>query len=412
MSTNEIKVSVIIPVYNAENYLNQCLDSVISQSLKEIEIICVDDGSTDDSLKIIDAYIEKDNRVRILKQNHKYAGVARNTGMAQAKGKYLVFWDADDYFYTDALEKMYKQCEKDQADICLCGGNQFFQDIQLETPADRYLRKKELPEQVPFNIRTEPDHIVSLSTASVWNKMFRKAFIEKEQIFFKDTRNVNDVYFVVNAMCLAETVTLVNEKLICYRKNKNDGLVSSVSKGLLDAFKTWIETADSLREKGVFPERSFANLALESCVYLLNNTTDWDAFREGFTFLQDGNLEKLGIRYDVDDDYYYIGYQKEAARRLYQDTPEAYSRWIGRLMYLREEGANARLRGTRSKLKDCENKLKDSRNKIDELKTQLSETKQKLKDIRNSFSFKLGRFFTYLPRLLKKLIKGNRDVQY
>ena len=99
-----IKVSVIIPVYNVEQYLRPCLDSVLNQTLKNIEIICIDDGSTDDSLKILMEYAEKDNRITILKQKNKGAGVARNYGMSIATGEYFLFLDSDDFFSETLLQ--------------------------------------------------------------------------------------------------------------------------------------------------------------------------------------------------------------------------------------------------------------------------------------------------------------------
>ena len=98
-------VSVIIPVYNAEQYLCECLESVVNQTLREIEIICVDDGSTDDSLPVIRKLQKKDSRISVLLQEHKGAGAARNLGLAHAKGQYLAFLDADDYFDPQLLEK-------------------------------------------------------------------------------------------------------------------------------------------------------------------------------------------------------------------------------------------------------------------------------------------------------------------
>ena len=92
------KVSVIIPVYNVEQYLRECLNSVIKQTLKEIEIICVDDGSTDNSLDILKEYAEKDHRITIITQKNLHAGVARNAGLSIAKGEYLSFLDSDDFF--------------------------------------------------------------------------------------------------------------------------------------------------------------------------------------------------------------------------------------------------------------------------------------------------------------------------
>ena len=114
------KVSVIIPVYNIEEYLSQCLDTVLNQTLKEIEIICVDDGSTDNSLDILINYAKRDKRMTILKQENLHSGVARNAGISVAKGNYLSFLDSDDFFELDMLEKMYNKIFEKNSDIIIC----------------------------------------------------------------------------------------------------------------------------------------------------------------------------------------------------------------------------------------------------------------------------------------------------
>ena len=111
------KVSVIIPVYNTEQYLRECLDSVVNQTLKDIEIICVDDGSTDNSLAILREYKAKDSRIIVLTQENQFAGVARNHGMEAACGQYYAFMDADDCFLPDAIEKMFNLCEQYELDF-------------------------------------------------------------------------------------------------------------------------------------------------------------------------------------------------------------------------------------------------------------------------------------------------------
>ena len=124
------KVSVIIPVYNVQNYLRPCLDSVLKQTLKEIEIICVDDGSTDGSLEILKQYAAKDNRITVLKQKNLHAGVARNAGLAVARGEYLSFLDSDDFFELNMLEESYRLIRKKQADILFYQYKNFNQETQ------------------------------------------------------------------------------------------------------------------------------------------------------------------------------------------------------------------------------------------------------------------------------------------
>ena len=120
MENNEIKVSVVVPVYNAADYFAPAMDSIIDQTLKEIEIICVDDGSTDNSLELIKEYQKRDARIRSLTENNAGPAVARNKGMARARGEYVVFLDADDFYELTLLERLYEMSVKHDLDIAVC----------------------------------------------------------------------------------------------------------------------------------------------------------------------------------------------------------------------------------------------------------------------------------------------------
>ena len=135
-------------------FLEQCLDSILGQTLEEIEIICVDDGSADESGDILEEYRKRDSRVAVYHQKNQYAGVARNLGLRYAKGKYVIFWDSDDFFEKEALELLYKKAEEDQADICICGARKYNQETGMVYPAGEYLVKKRIPAQMPFNKKT------------------------------------------------------------------------------------------------------------------------------------------------------------------------------------------------------------------------------------------------------------------
>ena len=113
-------ISIIIPIYNVEKYLRQALDSLVNQVFTDFEVICVDDGSKDNSSNIIDEYRLKDSRFYKVSQKNSGAGIARNNGLKQAKGKYVLFLDADDYFEKDLLKVLYEQAELNNADISVC----------------------------------------------------------------------------------------------------------------------------------------------------------------------------------------------------------------------------------------------------------------------------------------------------
>lgn len=178
-------MSVIIPIYNGEKYLEQCLESILDQTLKEFEVICVDDGSTDGTTRILDKYIMMDQRIQVYHQSNQYAGVARNTGMKYAKGKYILFLDGDDFFENKMLEKMYAQIERDNADICVCDGYKYDDQNGTFVKGIEYLDAKRIPEKVPFSIKEEGEVIFNFTTMHLWNKMFRFAFIKEQGIKFK-----------------------------------------------------------------------------------------------------------------------------------------------------------------------------------------------------------------------------------
>ena len=136
-----IKVSVIIPVHNSAQYLTKCIESMLNQTLKEIEIICVDDGSTDESLAIIKNYKKLDSRIKILTQENKYAGVARNNGMEIAKGEYLFFLDSDDFSSDTLLEKVYFK-GKDNRYLCNIMKKRILTQMQTGILIERDYHKK------------------------------------------------------------------------------------------------------------------------------------------------------------------------------------------------------------------------------------------------------------------------------
>ena len=125
---NSPLVSVIIPCYNAEKYLKQCLDSVINQTLRDIEIICVDDESSDGTLDILTEYQKKDSRLKVITQKNAGAGDARNTGLRLAKGTYLSFLDSDDFFELNMLQEAYNLAELNQADFVVFNSDQYHMD--------------------------------------------------------------------------------------------------------------------------------------------------------------------------------------------------------------------------------------------------------------------------------------------
>jgi len=214
------EISIIIPVYNVEQYLAECLDSVINQTLQDIEIICVDDGSTDGSADILKEYAIKDSRIKIILQKNKGAGAARNTGMQYATGKYYAFLDSDDFFEKDMLEKAYSEAEKQQADIVVFGCDLFINSKKVFEPCNYSIQYSLLPDKKPFAGTDIKKDVFKVFVGWAWDKLFRADFIKTNNITFQEQRTTNDMLFVFSAVVKADRISVIPDILAHYRREE------------------------------------------------------------------------------------------------------------------------------------------------------------------------------------------------
>lgn len=213
-----LKVSVIIPVYNAQQYIGQCLDSLLNQTLEDIEIICVDDESTDDTINILSDYAEKDDRIKVIHQPKGGAGAARNTGMKYAGGKYLSILDSDDFYRPQMLEKAYLNAEKNNADIIVYRSDIFNHSTGKFTINNYSVNKSLLPDHMPFaGIDVEKD-IFKLFVGWSWDKLFKTEFVMKNELLFQEQRTTNDLLFVFSAIVKAERIAVIDDVLVHHRE--------------------------------------------------------------------------------------------------------------------------------------------------------------------------------------------------
>lgn len=308
---DNIKVSVIVPVYNCGNYLIECMDSIVSQRLREIEIICVNDGSTDDSLEILQYYASKDDRIRIITQDNQYAGVARNAGMQHAHGEYLMFWDGDDFFKSSALKRLYGQAQKEDADICVCGAQRYDEEAGEILHTNVYLKTKYLPEKAVFSKEDMQKYIFNFATNVPWNKMFKRSFVEKNHLRFQELKQANDTYFVMMALFLAERITTVDRKPIYYRFNNANSLTGKASDTVLCVYESYVKVYDELEKSKNFTEeirQSFANRALSGLLGAMGAQRNLNGYREIFNKIKSEGLDYFGIT-GHERDYYYVDWQ-------------------------------------------------------------------------------------------------------
>lgn len=215
------KVSIVVPVYNAEQYLDGCIKSVLVQTLEDFELILVNDGSTDRSGEICEQYKEQDSRIQVLhKENGGGAGATRNFGLATVSGEYVTFMDADDWMQPDMLDKMYLAAKKADVDVVICGYRYIFdENRQSETNYDQFLKKQEIvgkEEVKKFFVTYFPDGLVGYP----WNKLYRVETIKRNQLQFPLMRRMQDGIFNLHFFGCADSCLVLQDSLYNYRASQ------------------------------------------------------------------------------------------------------------------------------------------------------------------------------------------------
>ncbi len=200
------EVSVIIPVYNVEKYLEQCLDSVINQTLKDIEIICINDCSTDNSLEIMQAYATKDSRIKIIDfKKNKGVATARNEGIKLAKGTYIGFVDSDDWVDLDFYEKMHNAAHTNNSDL-VKGSIKLYKINSIS----------DFPEGAEYKTKTK-----FMYAQYFWSGLYKHDFIQKNNLYFDNLIYSQDRLFVFKAVHLANNFNKIDTTFYHYRKRED-----------------------------------------------------------------------------------------------------------------------------------------------------------------------------------------------
>lgn len=231
-----MKISVIIPVYNAHQYIEECIASVVRQTLKDLEILCVDDGSVDGSLAVLHRMQEADHRIRIIIQENQGSGMARNNALKRAEGEFVFFLDADDYLMDDsALERMYQACMEHHAAICgayrSCNRN--------GTVVPMGLHRKECEHYPLGRIMTYKDYQYDFHYSTY---IYQRKLLTENQIFFPDYRRFQDPPFFVKAMLAAKYFFIMPIELYCFRAGHQDYTfshqkVNDIVRGITDVLE-------------------------------------------------------------------------------------------------------------------------------------------------------------------------------
>jgi len=239
-----VRVSIIVPVYNVEKYLRRCLDSLVKQTLKDIEIICINDGSTDMSEQILDEYALQDNRIIVLKQEQSGQSAARNRGIETACGEYIGFVDSDDWVDKDFFEKLYNSAVKNKADIAVAGIvrlYRWFKDIYLKFDNER--------------VTDDIDEIFTLCDVPeysyVWNKIYNREKLLKTGLRFEEGIFYEDVIFTPQVLFSLGKMVIVPDTCYYYWRNSASTVTKKNHKHNNDSVYAHQKALDFINSKNI-----------------------------------------------------------------------------------------------------------------------------------------------------------------
>lgn len=221
------KISVIIPTHNSEEYLGECLDSVLGQTLTDFEVVLVDDGSQDDTRALSQFYAHNDGRIRLFHQPFAGPGAARNLGLSLATGTFLLFLDSDDFFEADMFERLYQKAQETQADLLFYWYSKYDQATQSEVliPLNPYV--KQIPHGVPFCPQEYEEILFQLSGGQAWRYFFRTDFVRSFGFHFGKSLCGEDGVFTYPARAMARRMCFINTPFVHYRINTPHQLTRS-----------------------------------------------------------------------------------------------------------------------------------------------------------------------------------------
>lgn len=241
------KVSVIVPVYNVEDYVEKCLESLVNQTLKDIEIIVVNDGSTDSSLEKIEKFTKNDNRIIVINQKNQGQGCARNIGIDLVKGEYVGFVDSDDYVDLDFYEKLYNAAKNNNADISATSILKHKNYKKFNLRYKKVLKATKTQDKI--NLSLDKKHRFFY----VWNRLYNTQFLKRERLTFQVGVYYEDVIFSAKAILAANMIICIPNTYYHYIERKTSTINSKVNsaKKTSDSIKVREELQVFAKENGV-----------------------------------------------------------------------------------------------------------------------------------------------------------------
>ncbi len=255
MQKKSPKISIVIPVYNVESYVDECIRSVVNQTFSDIEIIVVDDCGTDNSMAIVEKYAKTDNRIKIVRHK-KNSGLSasRNTGIEHSSAPYLMFCDSDDFYDPTMCQEMFNAIEQSGSDIAMCGTNVIYE-------ADEEFRTSDITN---YSIKYTGTHnvtndIIDACNVNVWNKIYKKSKLQEHQLEYPVGLKYEDAYFFKMYMLWAKNITFIDKQLYNYRRRVGSIMNQTLKKcdnSAIDHLKIAIACFDYMKKHKKYDNNS------------------------------------------------------------------------------------------------------------------------------------------------------------
>lgn len=393
MKSNPV-VSFIMPVYNCEAYLEKSIASVLRQTLSELELVCVDNASTDSSLGILKARAGEDDRIVVVEESRQGVSAARNAGLAHARGDYIAFIDADDFISPDYAERLVEQARRFDAEMTICGFDEYLS-------ADEYCHPREMCEarelySRAFSLEDAPCLSSEITTPNVWRILFKRGFVEKAHLHFEDDlRTAEDLAFIYRALFVAQRITLVDARLYHYRRDVATSLTRSNREG--DGLRALGHIGCYLELVGMDDarKRHFVNLVLDTVRYGLESAASsnealrlFDEYHEIWHGFIRENEALIDARYRP-------FFEKVDECNAYEYLFDLYSR-------LRDEAEryDARLSRLKGELEKARAETKAARHELEACSSERD-------DLLGSWAFRIGKAITFIPSKIKAKLKAH-----
>ncbi len=274
-----VDISVIVPVYKSEQYLRNCLDSLVNQTKKEIEIIAVDDGSPDNSIDILNEYREKyPDILKIIRQENQGQSMARNNGIKQAAGRYIAFVDSDDSIKLNTFEIMYKKALEGNYDVVACDVEVIYPEKSIKVNADRFDTKElSLEQKRKLFLEMYP---------TVWNKIYKREIFFDEELWFVPKIWFEDVLFISVLVSKIKSISYVEENLYEYYQREGS-ITYTYSEKINDLFFVVNTAVEYYKEKGLYDdykqelEYMYVRYVFATFIKRLSKAKDKNRFKQG-----------------------------------------------------------------------------------------------------------------------------------